>query len=144
MVNNPHVIGVLVSLVLFCICMGKRFMIFLSGLSVPRLNSVINQEMNRVELQSADSNKSLPSMCIQYEYNGRCQVSVNQGQIVVVGSHRVFLLFVYLSLNDTFRTFAQRGSSTQYAECPLYMFICYIIQQYYKLLYYYILYIIIL
>ncbi|XP_070815888.1 interleukin-17 receptor C [Chaetodon trifascialis] len=39
----------------------------------PRLRSIINKEMNWVELQSADSNKSLPSVCIQYEHNGTCQ-----------------------------------------------------------------------
>ncbi|XP_044029523.1 uncharacterized protein il17rc [Siniperca chuatsi] len=40
---------------------------------VPRLSSVINQEMNQVELQFAGSNESLPSVCVQYEQNGRCQ-----------------------------------------------------------------------
>ncbi|KAM9361283.1 uncharacterized protein il17rc [Symphorus nematophorus] len=40
---------------------------------VPRLRSVINQEMNHVELQFADSNESLPSVCVQYEENGICQ-----------------------------------------------------------------------
>lgn len=39
----------------------------------PEIRSVINQEMNLVELQSADSNKGLPSVCVQYERNGRCQ-----------------------------------------------------------------------
>ncbi|TNN84305.1 Interleukin-17 receptor C [Liparis tanakae] len=40
---------------------------------VPRLSSVINQERNQVELQFAGQNKSLLSVCIQYEQNGRCQ-----------------------------------------------------------------------
>nr|XP_033483130.1 interleukin-17 receptor C isoform X1 [Epinephelus lanceolatus]XP_033483131.1 interleukin-17 receptor C isoform X1 [Epinephelus lanceolatus] len=39
---------------------------------VPRLSSVINTEMNWVELQFG-RNESLPSVCIQYEQNGRCQ-----------------------------------------------------------------------
>nr|XP_046239632.1 uncharacterized protein il17rc [Scatophagus argus] len=39
---------------------------------VPRLSWVINHEMNWVELKSADTNKSLPSVCVQYEPNGRC------------------------------------------------------------------------
>ncbi|XP_063766574.1 interleukin-17 receptor C isoform X2 [Eleginops maclovinus] len=39
---------------------------------VPRLISVINKEMTQVELQFAGRNKSFPSMCIQYEKNGRC------------------------------------------------------------------------
>lgn len=45
-------------------------------MSVPKLISVINKEMNRVELQFDGRNKSFPSVCIQYEKNGRCQVSV--------------------------------------------------------------------
>ncbi|XP_068451068.1 uncharacterized protein il17rc [Clinocottus analis] len=40
---------------------------------VPRLSSVINQEKNQVELQFAGRNTSLPSVCVQYEQNGRCQ-----------------------------------------------------------------------
>ncbi|KAI4827403.1 hypothetical protein KUCAC02_030799 [Chaenocephalus aceratus] len=40
---------------------------------VPKLISVINKEMNRVELQFDGRNKSFPSVCIQYEKNGRCQ-----------------------------------------------------------------------
>ncbi|XP_027135564.1 uncharacterized protein il17rc [Larimichthys crocea] len=40
---------------------------------VPKLSSKINQEMNQVELRSADSNRGLPSMCVQYEHNGTCQ-----------------------------------------------------------------------
>ncbi|KAL6112094.1 uncharacterized protein ACO6RY_08927 [Pungitius sinensis] len=39
---------------------------------VPRLNSVINQTMNWVELKLADSNQSLPSVCVQYEMDGIC------------------------------------------------------------------------
>ncbi|XP_042349936.1 interleukin-17 receptor C [Plectropomus leopardus] len=40
---------------------------------VPRFSSVINTEMNRVELQFAGRNESLPSVCVQYERNGICQ-----------------------------------------------------------------------
>ncbi|XP_036956919.1 interleukin-17 receptor C-like [Acanthopagrus latus] len=40
---------------------------------VPTLTSVINQEMNQLELQSASSNKSLLRVCMQYEGNGNCQ-----------------------------------------------------------------------
>lgn len=40
---------------------------------VPGLSIVINREMNQVELQFAGSNESLPSVCVQYERNGRCQ-----------------------------------------------------------------------
>ncbi|XP_034022378.1 interleukin-17 receptor C [Thalassophryne amazonica] len=40
----------------------------------PRLNSLINHDMNQVELQVAAKNKSLlSSMCLQYEQNGKCQ-----------------------------------------------------------------------
>ncbi|KAM7402155.1 hypothetical protein PAMP_017420 [Pampus punctatissimus] len=42
--------------------------------NVPRLRSVINNDMNRVELQFSGKNMSLPSVCAQYEQNGRCQV----------------------------------------------------------------------
>ncbi|XP_070758554.1 uncharacterized protein il17rc isoform X2 [Enoplosus armatus] len=41
---------------------------------VPRLSSIINRERNQVELLSAGSNESLPSVCVQYEKNGRCQI----------------------------------------------------------------------
>ncbi|KAM3621131.1 uncharacterized protein V6R79_006440 [Siganus canaliculatus] len=40
---------------------------------VPRISSVINLELNQVELQFPDSFKSLPSVCVQYEDNGKCQ-----------------------------------------------------------------------
>ncbi|XP_068568193.1 interleukin-17 receptor C [Cebidichthys violaceus] len=40
---------------------------------VPRLSCVIKQELNQVELHFAGRNKSLPSVCVQYEQNGRCQ-----------------------------------------------------------------------
>ncbi|KAM8917207.1 uncharacterized protein il17rc isoform 2-T2 [Spinachia spinachia] len=39
---------------------------------VPRLSSVINQTMNWVELKLSDTNESLPSVCVQYEKNGKC------------------------------------------------------------------------
>ncbi|XP_040060997.2 uncharacterized protein LOC120835809 isoform X1 [Gasterosteus aculeatus] len=39
---------------------------------VPRLISVINQKMSWVELKLADTNESLPSVCVQYEKNGTC------------------------------------------------------------------------
>ncbi|XP_062420052.1 uncharacterized protein il17rc isoform X2 [Pungitius pungitius] len=41
--------------------------------AVPRLLSVINQAMNRVELKLADTNESLPSVCVQYEADGDCR-----------------------------------------------------------------------
>ncbi|XP_067443362.1 interleukin-17 receptor C [Thunnus thynnus] len=41
---------------------------------VPRLIRVINQGMNRVELQFAGRNRSSHTVCAQYEKNGRCQV----------------------------------------------------------------------
>ncbi|XP_031143377.1 interleukin-17 receptor C isoform X2 [Sander lucioperca] len=40
---------------------------------VPGLSCVINQKMNWVELQFG-RNKSLPSVCVQYEKNGICQI----------------------------------------------------------------------
>uniref|UniRef100_A0A3B5B7H4 Uncharacterized LOC103359679 n=1 Tax=Stegastes partitus TaxID=144197 RepID=A0A3B5B7H4_9TELE len=40
---------------------------------VPAVSSVINQELDQVELQFEDRNKTLPSMCIQYEQDGKCQ-----------------------------------------------------------------------
>ncbi|XP_028262445.1 uncharacterized protein LOC114436404 isoform X2 [Parambassis ranga] len=41
---------------------------------VPTVSSVINQEKNQVELQfEGSSNKSVPSVCVQYEENGICQ-----------------------------------------------------------------------
>uniref|UniRef100_UPI0037E941E6 interleukin-17 receptor C n=1 Tax=Semicossyphus pulcher TaxID=241346 RepID=UPI0037E941E6 len=39
----------------------------------PRLLSVINKEMDQVELQFVGRNKSLPCVCVQNEQNGRCQ-----------------------------------------------------------------------
>lgn len=62
-----------------CLCAvfpGNLTGFFLSDLPVPTLTSVINQEMNQLELQSASSNKSLLRVCMQYEGNGNCQVSV--------------------------------------------------------------------
>lgn len=47
---------------------------FLCGLSVPKLSVVINTKTNEVDLRSADGHSSLPSVCVQYEPNGRCQV----------------------------------------------------------------------
>lgn len=69
-------IDVLAVFVLFCISIGNLTGFFLSGLPVPKLISVINQEMNQVELQSAGSNKSMLRVCIQNEGNGTCRVSV--------------------------------------------------------------------
>ncbi|XP_059185254.1 interleukin-17 receptor C [Centropristis striata] len=40
---------------------------------VPRLKTVMNLEMARVELQFAGRNESLTSVCVQYEQNGKCQ-----------------------------------------------------------------------
>ncbi|XP_054641191.1 uncharacterized protein il17rc isoform X2 [Dunckerocampus dactyliophorus] len=40
---------------------------------VPAVSSVINREMNQVELKYAEGNMTFPLMCIQYETNGRCQ-----------------------------------------------------------------------
>ncbi|XP_034545010.1 interleukin-17 receptor C [Notolabrus celidotus] len=40
---------------------------------VPTLLSVIDKEKNQVDLKFVGRNKSLPSVCIQYEQNGRCQ-----------------------------------------------------------------------
>ncbi|XP_074492322.1 interleukin-17 receptor C isoform X1 [Sebastes fasciatus] len=40
---------------------------------VANFSTVINQEMNRVELQFADTDKSPPSVCVQYEQNGICE-----------------------------------------------------------------------
>uniref|UniRef100_A0A3Q3FVH2 Interleukin-17 receptor C-like n=1 Tax=Labrus bergylta TaxID=56723 RepID=A0A3Q3FVH2_9LABR len=40
---------------------------------VPRLRSVINKEKNRVELQFVGRNMNSPSVCLQYEQNGKCQ-----------------------------------------------------------------------
>ncbi|KAK9528982.1 hypothetical protein VZT92_013105 [Zoarces viviparus] len=40
---------------------------------VTGLSCVIKQELNQVELRFAGRNKSLPSVCVQYEENGRCQ-----------------------------------------------------------------------
>lgn len=45
-------------------------------LSVPRLIPEINKETNNVDLKTADSNKPLPSVCLQYERNGICRVGV--------------------------------------------------------------------
>lgn len=102
-------IDVLVVLVLFGISIGNLTGFFLSGLPVPKLISVINQEMNQVELQSAGSNKSL--LCIQYEGNGKCRVSV-VCQGLIWGTNTVCLLlsllfaFVFLSYK-TFRSLAE-------------------------------------
>ncbi|XP_061788307.2 uncharacterized protein il17rc isoform X1 [Nerophis lumbriciformis] len=41
---------------------------------MPQVSSVINQEMNQVELKFAAINMRFPSMCIQYEANGICQI----------------------------------------------------------------------
>lgn len=43
--------------------------------SVPKFTFAVNSKMNQVELQLEDGNKIPPSMCIQYEQKGRCQVS---------------------------------------------------------------------
>ncbi|XP_060898867.1 interleukin-17 receptor C isoform X2 [Labrus mixtus] len=40
---------------------------------VPRLLSVINEEKNRVELQFVGRNMNSPSVCLQYEQNGKCK-----------------------------------------------------------------------
>lgn len=40
---------------------------------VARVRSVINQAMNRVELEFAGGNMSLPSVCAKNEKNGRCE-----------------------------------------------------------------------
>ncbi|XP_047438385.1 uncharacterized protein LOC125006421 [Mugil cephalus] len=40
---------------------------------VPTVRTVIDETMNQVELQFEASNKSLPTVCVQYEANGRCQ-----------------------------------------------------------------------
>ncbi|XP_029946715.1 uncharacterized protein il17rc [Salarias fasciatus] len=45
---------------------------------VPTVSSVINQEMNRVELHFENRNDTLPSMCVQYEENGNCQSWTNE------------------------------------------------------------------
>lgn len=45
-------------------------------LSVPRLNIEMNKESNNVDLKFTDGTKPLPSVCIQYEKNGACQVGV--------------------------------------------------------------------
>lgn len=75
MVSEPFVIGTLFILnALFCICTGKWCIFFLPGLAVPRLSIVINHDLNQINLQPADSKKSLASVCIQYENNGRCEV----------------------------------------------------------------------
>lgn len=47
-----------------------------SYLSVPRLSSKINPELNRVELRPVEPNNHHLSMCVQYELNGKCQVSL--------------------------------------------------------------------
>lgn len=83
---------------------------FLSFLSVPGLSCVINQKMNWVELQFG-RNKSLPSVCVQYEKNGICQVSVEY-QCLILGAvtviHLCFLLlfvcfFVFAEVKKVFR-----------------------------------------
>lgn len=71
--------------------------VFLSDLSVPSLSIVINQEKNQAELHFDDSNESTPSVCVQYENNGQCEVGVYQGQILVpfaVFSFCCFCFFV--------------------------------------------------
>ncbi|CAN9511770.1 unnamed protein product [Ophioblennius macclurei] len=45
---------------------------------VPIVSSVLNQEMNRVELHFDDKHDALPSMCVQYEENGHCQTWTNE------------------------------------------------------------------
>lgn len=55
-------------------------MFFCLWFSVPKLSTVINIEANQVDLQSSDGNRSLPSMCVQYESNGRCKVGGYQDE----------------------------------------------------------------
>lgn len=40
---------------------------------VPRLSSIINKQMNRVELRPVERDDNHLSMCVQYERNGSCQ-----------------------------------------------------------------------
>lgn len=47
---------------------------------MPTLSSIINSEMNRVELRPIERNDNHLSVCVQYERNGRCQVSVHAGE----------------------------------------------------------------
>lgn len=60
----------------FCICLWAINKISLSSFTVPELYISIYEEMNYVELLFDGSNNTLPSVCIQYEQNGTCQVSV--------------------------------------------------------------------
>lgn len=57
-------------------------LLFVCALSVPKVSAVINIERNRVDLQPADGEKSLPLLCVQQERDGRCQVGGYQGRSV--------------------------------------------------------------
>lgn len=48
---------------------------------VPELRIVIPKEMDHVELQFDGRNDGLPSVCIQYEQDGTCPVSVIRASI---------------------------------------------------------------
>ncbi|XP_056885948.1 uncharacterized protein LOC130524143 isoform X1 [Takifugu flavidus] len=71
--KSPHVLRNVVVPSLAEVCsqeMGGH----LEECEVPKLSTVINIEANQVDLQSSDGNRSLPSMCVQYESNGRCKL----------------------------------------------------------------------
>lgn len=58
--------------------------LFICGLSVPKVRVVINIETNQVELQPAAGAQSLPSMCVQQESDGHCEVGGSQGRSLPV------------------------------------------------------------
>lgn len=79
----------------YCTLEGnKPFFLYLP--LVARVRSVINQAMNRVELEFAGGNMSLPSVCAKNEKNGRCEVCVVSSISVIVGSNNSLLFVCYL------------------------------------------------
>lgn len=53
---------------------------------MPKVSAVVNIETNQVDLRPADGEKRLPSVCVQQESDGRCQVGGDPGQGVTLST----------------------------------------------------------
>lgn len=92
-------------------------LLFICGLSVPKVSAVINIDTNQVDLQPADGEKSLPSVCVQHEPDGRCQVGGYQGRSVTFSktaepdSIYLFPLAAHTALIDYIYMFIYRAGT---------------------------------
>lgn len=64
---------------------------------MPWLSSEINAQLNRVELRPVEPNDDHLSMCVQYERNGKCQVSLH---VAEKNQQQVSLNLFNVPLND--------------------------------------------